>query len=241
MALVADVFKVIIMDSKDNVLAIDSLADANVSSEVETSDVNGGGGLIAVLHGQRSIEISLTDPKWRFENLALHMGADIVTGAGVAYAMPVWKTVEDNAGTLSITLDNAPKTGTLKVYMDDGTELSGFTISGNKVTFSAGVAKDDKVEVRTYQYDTAASTETINIDINKFPADCKLVLETLEISESEVPLNKLQYQFDRAKPSANFSINTTTSREASNTETTFRILKPEDSTQMGRLLRIPLA
>lgn len=242
--LVADVFKVLVVDANDNVLATDTLQDANIAVETEANDVNGGqgNGLIAILHGRKDINISLTDPVWRMENLALHMGQDIITGEGTAYAMPSWKTVTDNVGSLEITLDNAPLAGTLKMYLDDGTELSGFTVSGTTVTISdVAVSDGDKVEVRTYQYTTSASAETLEFDTTKFPKDAKIILETLEISDDEQPLAKLQYQFDRVKPSANFNVNTTSAREASNTESAFRVLKPKDSTKLGRLIRIPVA
>lgn len=241
MGLVADVFKCLVIDGSGNVLATDTLSDANIVSEVTKNDVVGGAseGLIAVLHGRRDTNITLTNPVWSMENLALHLGQDIVVGAGEAYKMPSWKTVKDNLGTLEITLDEAPVANTLKLYMDDGTPLSGFTVSGTKVTISAGVVDGEKVEVRTYKYATSATAETLEIDITKFPKDAKIVLETIEIDDDEQPLAILQYQFDRVKPDANFSINTATAREASNTESAFRVMKPKDSTVVGRLIRIP--
>lgn len=242
MGLVADVFKALIIDSAGNVLAKDTLQDANIVAEVQKNDVTGGqgDGLIAVLHGRKDINVTMTDPTWQMENLALHLGQDIVVGAGKAYAMPKWYTVEDSTGTKSIELENAPIANTLKIYLDDGTPLGGFTVSGKKVTISdIAVSEGEKVEVRTYEYQTSATAETLEIDLTKFPKDAKLVLETLEIDEDEQPLAILQYQFDRVKPDANFAINTASAREASNTESTFRVMKPKDSTVVGRLIRIP--
>ena len=239
---VADVFKVLLVDSKDNVLATDTLQNADIAKSVETTDVDGGGSTLAVLHGKSTIEISLTDPVWRMETLALHLGQDIKTGAGVAYAMPVWKTVKDNTGSLEIELENAPIDKTVKMYMDDGTPIAGYTVTDKKVVISDAVVEDgQKIEVRTYQYKTDVNTETLEIDITKFPKDVKMILETLEIGEDEQPMNRLQYIFDRVKPSANFEVNTSQAREASNTETTFRVLKPKESTVVGKLLRIPFA
>ncbi|WP_243357254.1 hypothetical protein [Bacillus litorisediminis] len=242
MGLVADVFKVLVVASNGDVLATDTLSDAGIVSEVTKNDVVGGAseGLIAVLHGRRDTNITLTDPVWNMENLALHLGQDIVVGAGEAYKMPSWKTVVDNMGTMEITLDEAPLTDSLKLYTDAGTRISAFTVSGTKVTITeTGIAAGDKVEVRTYKYTTSAQSETLEIDIAKFPKDAKIILETLEIDEDEQPLATLQYQFDRVKPDANFSINTATAREASNTESAFRVMKPKDSTVVGRLIRIP--
>lgn len=242
MALIADVFKCLLIASNGDVIAQDQLSEANINVTVETNDVVAGRNeLIAVLSGRREIELSMNTPVFNFEVLAKHIGTDIVTGAGTAYSMPVWKTVTDNVGSLEITLDNEPIADTLKIYADDGTELSGFTISGTTVTISdVAVTAGDSVEVRTYQYATPAGTQAIDIDSTKFPKDVKIVLETLEIGNDEQEMSYLQFEYPRVKPSADFSISTSSTRDANSNDMTYRVMKPANSNVIGTFKRIPI-
>src|SRR5690606_25794688 len=95
------------------------------------------------------------------EWLAKQLGQPIVTGAGVAYAMPKWYKVESG---LTIELENTPVSATpLAIYDELGARING-TLSGKTVTFAGGVTVGDIIEVRTYTYATSASTESIKID-----------------------------------------------------------------------------
>ena len=235
MALVADVFKCLLIDGDGEVIAHDQLSEANISVDTETSDVVAGRNeLIAVLHGRREIEISLTTPIFNFEALSKHVGTDIVTGEGTAYAMPKWYDVIEG----KITLDKTPLAGTVKVYDEDGESLHPVTVTGKEVELPIGTS--DKVQVRTYQYATPAGTQAFDIDATKFPKDVKIVLETLEIGEDEQEMSYLQFEYPRVKPSANFSISTSSSREANSNEMTFRVMKPKTSEKIGTFKRIPV-
>lgn len=235
MALVADIFKCLLIDSDGEVIAHDQLSEANISVDTETNDVIAGRNeLIAVLHGRREIEISLTTPIFNFEALAKHVGTDIVTGAGTAYAMPKWYDVEGG----KITLDKTPLEGTVKVYDEDGESLAPVTVTGAEVELPIGTS--DKVQVRTYQYATPAGTQSIDIDSTKFPKDVMIVLETLEIGDDEQTMSYLQFEYPRVKPSANFAINTSSSREANSNEMTFRVMKPKTSEKIGVFKRFPV-
>lgn len=252
MALVADIFKVNLIDDTGEVIATDTLQDANIEVSVDANDVRGGrgNGLIGILHSNRDVNISLTDPIFRYSILAKQLGKDIVTGAGTAYAMPKFYTVEDDLATtttteMQITLDNTPSdSASVKIYNLDGKEITGFTVSGAVVDFataSPAVAVGDKVEVRTYTYQTDATAETIEIDSESFAKGVKIVLETLEIDNDETPIARLQYQFDEALPDGSFSMNTSSERSAQTQEFNLRAIKPKGSDVIGRVIRIPIA
>src|SRR5690606_37772385 len=99
----------------------------------------------------------------------------------------------------------------------------------------------DIVEVRTYTYATSASTESIKIDNAVFAKGVKAILETIEIdSTTEKATHLLQWQFPNALPSGNFSVNTTSAREASAQTFNLRVVKPKVGTVVGETLRIPL-
>lgn len=248
MAVVADVFDVILISNKDkSVIGTTTLQDANIEVSVQESDVRGGKGnqLLGVLHSDRDITLNLTDINFRYEWVAAQLGQDITTGAGVAYAMPKWYQVVDNSSDLEIELDHSVlDPSSVAIYDEGGNKLVesvDYTVSGKVVTIlDPSIQAGDEVEVRTYTYQTDPKTQTIEIDNSVFAKGVTAILETIEIDEStEEPTHTLQYQFDNALPSGNFTINTASAREAQAQEFNLRVVKPPKSTVVGRSLRIP--
>lgn len=339
MALIADVFDVIIEDNDGDVIATTTLQQANIDVTVQETEVRGGKGnqLLGVLHSNRDIMINLTDAEFKYEWMAKQLGQDIVTGAGVAYAMPKFftaagvkqisnflvttgsssasnltitlagvavtvavgaadtttavatlirattfagwttggaganvtftsstgglKTTAFAAGTTgvagtfsnltagtepSITLDNAVggDSAALKVYDELGVLISGadyqLSAQNDVITFTTGVVEGDKVEVRTYQYATAAGTQTIVFDNAVFATGVKIILETVEIDGDETVTHKIQYQFDKAIPTGAFSLNTQSQRTAASQQFNLKVIKPRTTTVVGRVLRVPI-
>lgn len=245
MGFIPNVFKMLIIDSKNNVYATDTLQESNLQLETETNDVRGGdaNGLLGILHGSKEFTITANDPDWNFEVLALHMGEDIVTGTGVAYAMPDYYEITPgvDAGTFEVELPRIPIDGTIKVEKEDGTLIDDVSVITKTVTLTdASLKEGDYVKVVTYKYNTPAGTKTTEISSDKFPKDVKIVLETTEFDFDEQPLQKIQFQYDRVKPAANFTMNLGTAREAVAQERSFRVMKPKRSTKLGRMMQIPI-
>lgn len=248
MAVVADVFDVILIDKNNDVIGTTTLQDASIEITVQESEVRGGkkNQLLGTLHSDRDITINLTDVYFRYDWIAKQLGQPITTGAGVAYAMPKWYKVEDDSGSKVITLDETPDDpASVAIYDAEGTKLAlttDFTVSSDEITIiKAGINVGDELEVRTYTYATDVNTKTIEIDNSVFASGVKVILETLEIDENEeIELAKLQYQFDKALPSGNFTINTASAREAVTHAFNLRVVKPKTSNTVGRVLRIPL-
>jgi hypothetical protein len=249
MAVVADVFDVVLIDADGEVVGTTTLQDAKIDVKVKESEVRGGKGnhLLGVLHSDRDITINLTDINFRYEWMAKQLGQSIQTGAGVAYAMPKWYEVEDNAGANVITLEQTPSSAaSLAIYDASGRKLAlttDYTVATNKVTIvDADIDAGDTLEVRTYTYATAADTQTIEFDGSVFAKGVKAVLETLEIDEStEEPMNKLQYHFEKALPTGNFTIETKSDKAASAQKFDLRVIKPKTDSAVGKVLRIPVA
>jgi len=237
-----NIFKVLLVDDDGTVFARTTLTDADIDVKVDTKEIKGGEGndIIGILHSGRDIDIKLTDPVFRYDWLARSLGQSIVTGAGVGYAMPKWYTAVTG---IKITVDETPLTTGhgMKIFKADGTEVTGFTISSKDVTFPSGVVIGDKLEVRTYKYNTSASTQTITIDNKIFAKGTKCIMECLEIDGDEKPVCKLQYQFDRAVPTGNFAINTKSEKGANGQSFELKIMKPSDSDVIGRIMKIPVA
>lgn len=243
MALIADVFDVTLVDeASGDVIATTTLQEANIEVQVSENEVRAGKGnsLIASLKVSRDITISLTDAEFKYDWLAKQLGQDVKTGAGIAYAAPKWYTVTDNAGKLEFSLDKTPKNkDSIAIYDKKGTKISAFTLSGQKVTITTGAVAGDEVEVRTYQYDTPAETQIIEFDAKVFAKGVKAILETVEIDGDETITHTLQYQFDSAVPDGNFSVNTQSERNAATQSFNLKVLKPKNSSVVGRLVRFP--
>jgi hypothetical protein len=245
MAVIADVFNVVLIDTATNdVVATTTLTDASIDVKVTQNEIRGGQGntLLGTLNVARDITISLTDIEFKYEWLAKQLGQDVTTGAGVGYAATKFYTVVDNAGTLTITLDKTPtNVSTLAIYDTNGVKISqsDYTLSASTVTFTTGVAGGDSIEVRTYAYATSAQTQTIEFDSSVFAKGMKAILETVEISGDENITHTLQYQFDSCVPDGNFQIQTKSSKEAAAQAFGLKVIKPDNTSVVGRLLREP--
>jgi hypothetical protein len=249
MAVIADVFEGLIIDNQTGeVIGKTTLQDSNIESTVQSNDVNGGRGnsLLGVLHSNRDIVISWNDVSFDFGWVAKQFGQDVVTGAGKAYAFPKHYMTRDNEGVAEIEVANTPSTvNEMKIYNEAGERITGFTVEGKKVDFTNAtpvVPIGEKVEVRTYVYDTPATTQTFQIDNKVFPKGMKIVLETLEIDpQTERELAMIQYEFYNCLPDGNVTINTAAERTAQPIGSSFRVVKPANSTVVGKVSRIPIA
>ncbi|MBX0320196.1 hypothetical protein [Shouchella clausii] len=236
--LIADVFDMLVIDPKGYVLLEDKLTSGNISGQTESNDVRAGQGnnLFAVLHNSKEIEITQNSPVFNFKSLAMHIGSDITTGKGIGYAAAESHIVSNG----KITLKKEPiSQSSVKIENEHGIQLNDFTLSEKEITFE-DLADGEKVRVLTYEYETPEHSQTIFIPANEFPENVKIVLTTLEISRGEQPLNYIQFVFDLVKPSANFTIETSSERQAATRENTFRVLKPEGEKYLGKVHRFPI-
>ncbi|MFB5759104.1 hypothetical protein [Paenibacillus medicaginis] len=241
MALIADVFDVILKDSNGDVFGTTTLQDAGIEFTVQENEVRSGKGnqLYGVLHVSRDININLTDVEFKYEWLAKQLGQTVVTGAGTAWSMPKWYTID---AADKISLPETPINDSLAIYDATGRKLAlttDYTVTAKDVTFT-GLTAGTEVEVRTYSYTTAPNTQTIAIDNSVFGKGVQAVLETIEINGNEEVVATIQYQFDNAVPSGNFTINTASERNAATQAFNLRVIKPRTTNIVGRFLRIPV-
>lgn len=253
MSLIADVFDITLQTDGGDLIASTTLQSADVAIAVDEQEVRGGKGdaLLAVLHSARRVDISVSEITFQWDWVANQLGKTAKSGATTAWAMPKFYTAVDldaeGAGTaIGFTLDEEPlATGSgLKIF-NAGTKAAvatpaGYTISGKVVTIVGGTA-GTVYEVRGYKYTTSASASTIEIDNTSFADGVVCVLTTLEIDEDESPINLVQIQLDEVLPSGNFTIATTSQRQASATNFTFKAIKPNTATTLGRIVRIPIS
>lgn len=243
MGFIADVFDVTLIDNTNGeVFATTTLQDAGIEVSVSENEIRGGKGnqLLGLLKVSRDININLTDMEFRYEWLAAQLGTPVVTGAGVAYAVPKWYKLD---ATKAITLPKAPAPAdSLAIYDNKGKRIAktDYTVAGNKVTFSAaGMAAGNEVDVRTYKYATVPETQTIDFNAKKFAKGVTAILDTVEIDGDERITHTLQYQFPSAVPEGNFSISTASERNAATQSFNLKIIKPKTSDVVGQLVRFP--
>lgn len=246
MGLIADVFDASLIRSDGSVLATGTLQDGNIAVKVTANDIRGGkgGNILYEVHSGRDITATLNDPEFRMDFLAVQLGNDVVTGVGVAYATSKFYTVKTVSTSLQITLDNTPISGTVVIYDATGKLLSlttDYTVSSAAVTFiAASIHAGDQVEVRSYQYNTDATTESIEIDATKFGTGVKLVLETVEIDTNENIIAKIQIQLNNAIPDGNFTLQTKSDKTGTINQIILKVLKPQTSDVLGTVMRIPV-
>lgn len=248
MALVADIFKVLLVDPKTNeAFASGTFESANLKIENPTTEVEGGGGLVAVLHSPKKESIELKDVCFHFDILAKQLGADLVVGADEAYAFPREYRVVKTGADKTIDLVHAPKNpASVKITDASGVALqvsTDYTLTGNKVTITkSGIDAGHFVNVGVYTYETDADTESFIIDNAKYPTGVMCVLQTMEISEDETPMNTIQIVFDNCVFDGDITIDTQSKRDASRHNINLKVVnKLGESTVAGRVLRIPLA
>ncbi|MGP7815559.1 hypothetical protein ACTXGU_00195 [Niallia sp. 01092] len=248
MAVITDVFEMILIDDDGDVIGKTTLQDSSIEVQVQANDVVGGRGgeVIGVLHSNRTTTINYNDISFDFEWVAKQFGQDVVTHAGIAYHMPKWYLAQDIGGATKITVEKTPATNhEMKIYKEDGQRVTGFSVSGNEVDFTSAtpaVAIGESLEVKTYIYNTPAQTQEFFIDNKVFAKGVKAVLETLEVDEStETATHKIQYEFYKAIPDGNFTINTASERTAQAMGSSLRVIKPRTSTVVGIVKRIPIA
>jgi len=253
MSLIADIFDIILQTDTGDLIASTTLQSADLKIAVDSKEVRGGRGdaLLAILHSKRDVDLSVSEITFKWDWIANQLGVTASTGATTAWATSKIYTCVDldgeAAGTaIGFTLDNTPLASSsgLKIFnATTGVEValtSGYTISTADVTIVGGVV-GAKYEVRGYKYTTGATASSLDINNTSFADGCVCILETLEISEDETPLARIQIQLDECLPSGNFSISTKKEKDANVSNFDFRAIKPANSNSIGRMIRIPIS
>lgn len=250
--LIVDVFELVFYQNDRIALTSETLTDGNITVEVNETEVRGGRGnfRIATLHSGRDITVECNDPCFDYNTLALSLGQDVITESGIGYCMVRKYKVKENAdGDFTFILEEIPK------FVDTDLEMFYETVKipADKYTYSevdnsitlksADFPKmqlHDVVTVNPYRYETDEDSEIINIDATTFAEGGKLVLETLEKDTKEKATARIQYVFPTAVMSGNFEVNTQSEVQASPTPLKFTVIKPEDSDEIGYIIRIPI-
>ncbi|NFH00787.1 hypothetical protein FC831_10755 [Clostridium botulinum] len=246
-SLIADVFELAFYQNGKIAITSETLTDGDIEVKVSKNEVKGGrgNGKIATLHSGRDINVKCTDPCFDYNILALNLGQEIVVGKGVAHCMTRKYEVKKTTGDkLGITLEETPlDLKELEIYYkgEKLTTTTDYTITTKAIEFTGSKLKEhDNVTVRPYSYESDEDAERISINASTYAEGGKLVLETLEKDTNEKAIARIQYVFPSAQPAGDFTVSTKSEVKESPTPLEFSINKPDDSDEIGYILRIPI-
>lgn len=233
-----DIFTVTVLDSKNNVICMDALTQADLGIEVSSNEIRGGQGnrLIATVGADKKFNITTSEPVFRLDSLALSMGSEIKTYSGNVYCPAKMYDVKSNT---TITLENEPiSKESIIIYGEDGNKVPTEKItweSGKNVTLASFTGTKAMV---VYQYSAPEGTSSIEISSKNFPKECKMILEAPIISTGEEITSYIQLVIPRVKPDGNWSLSMGANREAVASEIKWNVLSNSNG-RLGEFIQIP--
>lgn len=234
--LLCDVFDAYFYDSEGNLVFMsENLTSSDITGSADEKEVrNGrGNGLFAKLYSNKKVEISLKTNAFDFSTLALLAGTTVGTGKGTCYTPSLIQTVN---ASKEVVLPYAPKyTNKVEIYRNGGLiEAAGYTITKNTVVFK-DLNKDDEVMIMPFEFDMSGSEEykEIVVRADKFPSAGKLVLKGVERNKSAEYYKDLTIIIEKAQPTSDFTLSTSSEVDATETE-----IKLSALVNNGRLMRV---
>ena len=161
-------------------------------------------------------------------------GTTVHTGQGVSYTAT--QKVKLASGQLALSEEPA-NTNEVQVFKD-GKEITTISVSGKNVTVTSGQEGAEYL-VMPYSYASSAEAEEIEIKAQDFPSACKVVLKGIERDANSKVIADMSFIFNRAKPTNDFSIDT--SSELSAKDTTIQLKVLNDNGRLATIVREPIA
>ena len=211
--LLLDVFDLYCYDSETNKLLFmsENLTQSSITGTADESEVRNGRGnnLFATLSSNKTLTIECTTNAFSFDSLAFMAGTNVNTGTGVSYTA----TQKLKLASGQLTLSEEPvNTNEVQVFKD-GKEVTNIQVSGKNVTVTSGQEGAEYL-VMPYSYTSTAESEEIIIKAQDFPSACKVVLKGVERDQNSKIVADMSFIFDRAKPTNDFSIDTSSELSA---------------------------
>lgn len=219
--LLCDVFDAYLYDSSDKLILVqENLIGSDIVGKSDSLEVrNGrGNGLWCTLLYNKQVDVTLKTNTFNMANLALLCGTSIGTGSGTSYSAPQ----DLKVATKVITLAETPKDST-KVEIYDVTNTlivsTAYEIVDKVVTFTDITYDDTYVKVMPYEYACSGdAVKEIVVSADKFPSACKLVLKGIERDANSAEFAELTIICEKAQPSTDFSLSTSSEVKPVETE-----------------------
>ena len=236
--LLLDVFDLYCYDSETNKLLFmsENLTQSSITGTADESEVRNGRGnnLFATLSSNKTLTIECTTNAFSFDSLAFMAGTTVHTGQGVSYTAT--QKVKLVSGQLALSEEPA-NTNEVQVFKD-GKEVTNISVSGKNITVTSGHERAEYL-VMPYSYASSAEAEEIEIKAQDFPSACKVVLKGIERDANSKVIADMSFIFNRAKPTNDFSIDT--SSELSAKDTTIQLKVLNDNGRLATIVREPIA
>ena len=230
---------------KELVFKSENLTESGIENALDKTEVRNGkrNKLFAILQSNKSANITLTQNVFNFEAIAVNTGEEIVTGAGVGLTDEVTLTVVDDSSNKTITLPEKPldKVALFK----DGValvETTDYTISDKVVTITkSGIAKDDKIVVVPYKFETSAKTRTITVKADTLAKGGELILKTIEIDKNNNKVADFYVRFPNVVPDGEWSISLSSEVQPTDLAINMTVLtSDEDGNTLYEIVEVPV-
>ena len=236
--LLLDVFDLYCYDSETNKLLFmsENLTQSSITGTADESEVRNGRGnnLFATLSSNKTLTIECTTNAFSFDSLAFMAGTTVHTGNGISYTAT--QKVKLSSGQLALS-EEPVNTNEVQVFKD-GKEVTNIQVSGTNITVTSGQEGAEYL-VMPYSYASSAKAEEIEIKAQDFPSACKVVLKGIERDANSKVIADMSFIFNRAKPTNDFSIDT--SSELSAKDTTIQLKVLNDNGRLATIVREPIA
>ena len=236
--LLLDVFDLYCYDSETNKLLFmsENLTQSSITGTADESEVRNGRGnnLFATLSSNKTLTIECTTNAFSFDSLAFMAGTTVHTGNGISYTAT--QKVKLSSGQLALS-EEPVNTNEVQVFKD-GKEVTNISVSGKNITVTSGQEGAEYL-VMPYSYESSEQAEEIEIKAQDFPSACKVVLKGIERDANSKVIADMSFIFNRAKPTNDFSIDT--SSELSAKDTTIQLKVLNDNGRLATIVREPIA
>lgn len=232
--LLCDVFDAYFYDSKGNLVFMsENLTSSEITGSADENEVrNGrGNGLFAKLYSNKTVDVTLQTNAFDFSTVALLAGTTVGTGKGTCYTPSLLLTVKEGKVVLPYTPKNP---SSLEVYAN-GTQVESSSVKAtkNSVTLT-GVDNGKEVKIMPYEFDMPEEEyKEIVVRADQFPTAGKLILKGVEKNKNSQNYKDITIIIEKAQPSADFTISTSSEVKPSETE-----IKLSALVDNGRLMRV---
>lgn len=234
--LLCDVFDAFFYDSDGKLVFMsENLTSSEITGSADENEIrNGrGNGLFAKLYSNKKVEVTLKTNTFDFSTVALLAGTTVGTGKGTCYTPSLLLTVKEG----KVILPYEPKSpSSLEIYAD-GTQVASENIKATKNSIAlTGVDDGKEVKIMPYEFDMPSEKDEykeIVVRADQFPTAGKLVLKGIEKNKSSQNYRDLTIIIEKAQPSSDFTLSTSSEVEPAETE-----IKLSALVENGRLMRI---
>lgn len=213
---------------------------AGIEQSISEEVIRGGIGnkSIFMMRSDKEMTLNMTSATFDMDYLSMTQGVEIEEAGTATVTRTLAGKVVDNAGTLEVTLANAPADLTTATIRDaDGSQEEVAVVSG-KITLPVGYEVAEGETVQAFFKDEVIG-RSIELNAAKFSDKYKVEYRTIAYSvENATVHSDIYFIFDEAIPSGNFSLSLE-SGSAYAPELTFTVMAPIGSDKLGEMIQVP--